>query len=163
MVITLGLQTFTVRVPQNMIFLAPVPVEYPLPTGGTALTSSLGYWFLASGTRIGVPGGGLCISFQHLAGPGTQREEGNAGDYQADGDRAVELKSGISWFWSKVFLSLGSRGEGGGYAKAEPKSTMGGVYANLTLSDLDRRWSPQAEWAGTLLLKLGGRPERGAG
>lgn len=39
----------------------------PLPTGGTALTSSLGYWFLASGTRIGVPSRGLCISFQHLA------------------------------------------------------------------------------------------------
>lgn len=30
-------------------------------------SSSLGYWFLASGTRIGVPSRGLCISFQHLA------------------------------------------------------------------------------------------------
>lgn len=87
MAITLGLQTFALRFPQNVILLAPIPVECPLLTGGTALTSSFGYRFLAGGTRIRVPGRGLRISFQHLAGPGTQRELGHAGDDEADGDR----------------------------------------------------------------------------
>lgn len=60
----------------------------------------------------------------------------------------MELKSGTSPFWSKVFLSLGSRGEGWGCAKAEPKRTMGGVYANLTLCDLDPAQEPSSGVGG---------------
>lgn len=60
-------------------------------------SSSLGSWFLASGKGLRVPGltPHLCVSFQHLVGPGTQREVGDTGDYQADGDRAIGPGS---WF-----------------------------------------------------------------
>ena len=70
MVITLGLQNFTLRFPQHMILLTPVPGECPLLTGGAALTS-FAHRLLASGTRIGTPGRRLSISLQHLAGPET--------------------------------------------------------------------------------------------
>lgn len=56
------------------------------------------------------------------------------------------LKSGTRLFRSRVFLSLESKG--GRYAKAEPKSTTGGVYANLTLRDLDPGLEPASRVGG---------------
>ena len=108
-----------------MISLAPFPVECPpYPQAGPLSPPPLVTGSLPAGLGSVSPAADSASrSSILLAGPGTQREVGDAGEYKADGDRAVGPKIG-------PVREQGLFKSGSQRRRAEPKSTAGGVYAN---------------------------------